>query len=174
MSDTAERWRWVPGYEGLYLVSNMGRVMSAPKRTHYGHFMALSEKKTGYVHVCLSRDGEKRSVSVHRLVASAFLPNPASKPEVNHINGDRSDNRVENLEWATRSENEIHAFRVLGKKPNAPWRGTPRRFARLFTDSQVRSIRSDPRSSTEIARQYGVSKTAIRNIKNRKVYLDVD
>ena len=122
----------------------------------------------------MSRDGEKRSVSVHRLVASAFLPNPASKPEVNHINGDRSDNRVENLEWATRSENEIHAFRVLGKKPNAPWRGTPRRFARLFTDSQVRSIRSDPRSSTEIARQYGVSKTAIRNIKNRKVYLDVD
>lgn len=174
MSIREERWRWVPGYEGLYMVSDLGRVMGMPKRTHYGHLMALYEKKTGYVQVCLSKDGKKHYASVHRLVSQAFLDNPNNKPEVNHINGDKSDNRAENLEWVTRSENELHAFGALGKKPNAPWRGIPRRFARMFSDSQVRAIRSDIRPNAQIARQYGVSKTAIRNIKNRKVYADVD
>lgn len=169
----SERWRWIDGYEGLYMVSDQGRVMGTPKRTHYGHVLALVKKRTGYVRVCLTKDGKKRYFAVHRLVASAFVGNPEHKPEVNHLNGIRFDNRAENLEWVTRSENEKHAFRVLGKAPNAPWRNSQRKFARAFTDDQARAIRNDGRGDTELARLLGVSKTTIRNIRNRTIYKEV-
>lgn len=169
-----ERWRNVVGYEGSYLVSDLGRVFSLPKKTTYGRILSPGHNTYGYQRVCLSKNGRKETRSVHRLVAEAFIANPDNKQEVNHINGIRDDNRAENLEWATRSENEKHAYRVLGKKPNAPWAGKPRMFARLFTDDQVRDIRRDNRPSTVIASENGVSKTAIQNIKKRKVYKDVD
>lgn len=169
----SERWRWIEGYEGLYMVSDHGRVMGTPKRTHYGHVLVLRKKRTGYVHVCLTKDGEKRYFAVHRLVARAFVSNPEHKPEVNHLNGIRSDNRAENLEWVTRSENEKHAFRVLGKAPNAPWKDRSRKFARAFTDAQARAIRDDERSDAELARSLGVSKTTIRNIRKRTIYKEV-
>ena len=168
-----ERWKGIPRCEGTYMVSDHGRVMSAPRTAHYGQVLALNKSRSGYAHVCLSIDGKKRDFAVHRLVAIAFLDNPKGKREVNHINGDRADNRVENLEWATRSENERHAFRCLGKKPNAPWRGKPRKCARRFTPEQIRLIRSDTRSNSEIAAEHGVSKTAIRDIKIRKNYREV-
>ena len=60
----SERWRWIEGYEGLYMVSDQGRVMGAPKRTHYGHVLALGTKRTGYVHVCLTKDGKRRYFAV--------------------------------------------------------------------------------------------------------------
>lgn len=173
MSINRVEWRWVPGYEGLYMVSNRGDVMSLPKPTHYGHVMKQDKIWSGYLRVCLCKDSVKRGFAVHRLVASAFIPNPNGKAEVNHINGDRADNRAENLEWVTRSENERHAYSVLGKKPNAPWKGKARAFARKFTNEQVRAIREDKRPCTEIGREYGVSKTAIRNIKKHLVYREV-
>lgn len=173
MSINRVRWKWVPGFEGLYMVSNAGEIMGTPKKTSPGHILATTVKKTGYVHACLSKDGKKHHVSVHRVVAQAFIPNPHFKPEVNHKNGDRSDNRAENLEWATRSENERHAYRVLGKTPTSYWAGKPRRFARRFTDEEVRAIRADERTCTEIGSQYGVSKAAIQDIKRRKNYKKV-
>lgn len=168
-----EKWRWVPEFEGLYLVSNQGRVMGMPKPTVQGHIMRTKKNWAGYVTVCLSKNGKKHSKSVHRLVAAAFIPNPESKEEVNHINGKRDDNRVENLEWCTRSENERHAYTVLGKKPNAPWRGKPRKFARKLTDDQVRLIRRDTRPRTEIAKEYGVSKQTIEHIQKERIYKEV-
>lgn len=168
-----ERWKWVDGYEGLYMVSDQGRVMGTPKKTHYGHIMRKGKVWSGYERVCLCKGNAKQDCSVHRLVASAFIPNPERKLEVNHINGDRADNRVENLEWATRGENEKHAYRVLGKKPNAPWKGKPNHQRRKFTTSQVIDILSDSRPYRVIAADYGVSKTAIRDIKTRKNYQEV-
>lgn len=169
-----ERWRFVKGFEGLYLVSDLGRVMGLPKKTTYGRLLTQCPYTGGYLKVCLCKNNVKHTKPVHRLVAESFIPNAENKPEVNHKNGVRTDNRATNLEWVTRSENELHAYRTLGKTPSAPWRGKARRFARRFSDDQVKRIRLDQRPNTVIGAELGVSKTTIANIKKRKVYTDVN
>ena len=105
-----EEWRDIEGYEGLYRVSNLGRVKSL--RDNHGNYrekiLSLKPNKQGYVEIVLYKNKEKEYFLVHRLVAEAFIPNPNNLPEVNHKIDDfehRSDNRVENLEWCTRDYN---------------------------------------------------------------------
>ena len=97
----------VKGYEGLYAVTTCGKVWSY--RRH--KFMKLSTDRDGYKVVNLSRDGSYKQFKVHRLVAEAYVPNPEAKLEVNHIDEDKSNNCVNNLEWATRYENINHGTR---------------------------------------------------------------
>ncbi|MBR3312826.1 MAG: NUMOD4 motif-containing HNH endonuclease [Atopobiaceae bacterium] len=168
-----ERWRWIPGYEGLYMVSDKGRVFSTPKITAPGSVLKQKTTVYGYKTVQLSRDGEVKDCRVHRLVALAFLKRRQDQNEVNHKNGNKADNSVENLEWCTQSENALHAFHVLGRKPSFTWKDKPRLFARVLTDDEVRAIRQDTRPSRVIGNIYGVSKTTILNIKSGKIYKEV-
>ena len=168
-----ENWLPVQGFEGLYEVSDQGRVRSLKRATTSGKILKPMTLWNGYQKVCLCKGNKKATKVVHRLVAIAFIDNPDNKPEVNHKNGVRDDNRAANLEWVTRSENELHAYAVLGKLPHAYWKDKPRRFARKFTDEQVVAIRKDTRPNTEIAAEYGVSKTTIRDIKRRKNYKEI-
>lgn len=109
-----EEWKVALGYPD-YKVSNLGRVCNKTGKI-------LKPAKCGgadgrsYYTVKLSKNGECKNVRVHRLVANAFIPNPDNKMEVNHIDGDRFNNVVSNLEWSTRSENIKHSFRVLNRK----------------------------------------------------------
>ena len=98
-----ERWKHVRGYEGLYKVSDKGRLVGVKS----GRILKPQVNKTGgYLQVMLYKPGRVRPrFSVHRLVAEAFVPNPLNKPQVNHINEDKLDNRACNLEWVTASEN---------------------------------------------------------------------
>jgi len=105
-----EEWRPVEGYEGLYEVSNLGRVKSLHPRNS-GKIRALKVKRNGYIAVTLSRNGKLKTVTVHQLVAQAFIPNPRNLKEVNHLNEIKSDNRSENLAWATRRENVLYGTR---------------------------------------------------------------
>ena len=95
-----EQWQRVTGLS-MYEVSNKGRVRSL----YTGKILKLTPIPTGYLYASMVENGRRFNKSVHRLVAKAFVPNPDGKPEVNHLNEDRTDNRAENLEWCTRSEN---------------------------------------------------------------------
>ena len=103
-----EVWKDIPGYEGDYQISSSGMVKSTKQGKE--KLIALSPMHRGYLQAHLSKDGKTAMLRVHRLVAKVFIPNPECKPEVNHINGDKTDNRVENLEWCTPSENVRHSY----------------------------------------------------------------
>ena len=108
-----EIWVDICGYEGLYQVSNQGRVRSLDREIYKNNnvkqfsksFILKFEKNKGYNYVHLFKNGVRKRMAVHRLVAEAFIPNPGNKPEVDHINTIRDDNRVENLHWVTPKEN---------------------------------------------------------------------
>lgn len=105
-----EEWRDIKGYEGLYQVSNFGRVRSLNRmdsigRQRQGRILKPSSNEWGYPHVVLSKNGKHKTVRVHRLVAIAFLPNPDNLPEVNHKDENKYNNHVNNLEWCNHQYN---------------------------------------------------------------------
>lgn len=122
-------WKDVKGYEGLYMVNNQGQVKGLKKKWNWKHHgksgvgikkeKLLGEYKatTGYRVNTLCKNGKCTQRLVHRLVAETFIPNPKNKKQVNHKNGIRDDNRIENLEWCTQSENTLHAYKELGIVP---------------------------------------------------------
>ncbi len=118
----AEIWKDIEGFEGYYQISSEGRARSldriVKKNTHIkGKQLTLSHDRRGYPQIFLSKDNIRTHRSIHRLVASAFILNPYNKPEVNHIDGVKSNNDYRNLEWMTSSENAIHAISLGLKIP---------------------------------------------------------
>lgn len=113
---TDELWKKVIGYDEEYMVSNYGRIKSLNKRS-IG--LILSQKKRAYLSVGLHKERVQKFHLVHRLVAEAFLSNQYNKLQVNHIDGNKHNNHVSNLEWCTAGENQIHSVNVLGNKPLA-------------------------------------------------------
>lgn len=116
-----EIWKDIEGYEGLYQVSNMGRVKSLERTRNMnlpGHkkpapvperILKFGESH-GYLAVTLAKGGVNRKIRVHKLVALAFIPNPDRKPDINHKDGNKHNNAVENFEWVTAKENQQHAL----------------------------------------------------------------
>lgn len=119
-----EIWKDVFGYEGLYQVSNLGRVKSLERkvwngysyRTQKSKIISYSINSHGYVIVNLYKNNDRKHYQIHRLVAIAFIENPEYKPEVNHKDGIKINCYESNLEWCTHSENNIHSYRELGRK----------------------------------------------------------
>lgn len=116
-----EIWLDIVGYEGIYQVSNHGRVRSLQRlvrngpntfRTVHGKLLKLDVLSDGYIGIGLHKDDHCKYYKVHRLVANAFIPNPENKPMVNHIDGNKQNNCVDNLEWVTSSENVQHALQI--------------------------------------------------------------
>ena len=143
-----EIWKDVKGYEGAYQVSSFGRVRSLDRKvpSKYGRFrkvkgmiLKLRTDKDGYYKVNLKKNQKGKSSRVHRLVAEAFINNPENKPQVNHINGVKSNNNILNLEWATLSENRRHAYQT-GLQNGEARRGVKNNFHKL-TPEQVLAIR---------------------------------
>lgn len=128
-----EIWKDVVGYEGTYQISNTGRLKSLTRAiprqgrtfTKQGIFYKPCPDKDGYLNSQLSLNGSYKRLSIHRIVALAFLPNPENKPFINHINCIVSDNRVENLEWVTPKENTAHAIKLGRMRFGVPPRRIP-------------------------------------------------
>lgn len=99
-----ETWNNIEGYEGLYQVSSWGRV----KNSRSGRVLKAGKNNDGYLRVNLCKHGNVKQYYIHRLVAKTFIPNPQNKPQVNHIDEDKENNRVENLEWCTVRANLNH------------------------------------------------------------------
>lgn len=117
-----EIWKDVVGYEGLYKVSNLGNVISNRRNYKCGTRYLSSYDKGGYRRVSLVVNCQKKNLLVHRLVAEAFIPNPENKNAVNHIDGCKTNNCVDNLEWVTNQENTAHAIKIGLRPPDAPYR----------------------------------------------------
>lgn len=105
-----EVWKDVIGYEGLYQVSNLGRVRSFYKNKLT--ILSYRRAKAGYHTVCLHKNKKPLTQNIHRLIADAFIPNTECKKYVNHIDGDKGNNILSNLEWVTQSENMKHAYDI--------------------------------------------------------------
>ncbi len=121
IEEKTEEWRDVVGYEGLYMVSNIGNVKSLQRtaKSKNGSIRTVSEKlrkinknKSGYIMVILNKEGKRKGIKIHRLVAQAFLPNPENLPQVNHKDENKSNNCVENLEWCTQEYNNKYGTRT--------------------------------------------------------------
>jgi len=172
-----EVWKDIEGYEGLYQISNKGRV----KSFHFGKekFLKPYLRTDGYLMVCLQVDKIKAHFTVHRLVAMAFIPNPKNLPVINHIDGNKQNNCVKNLDWTTYSENEKHAYKI-GLKTRSPVAGLGEEciFAK-FTNAQVKEIRKIYKArdreygQAALARKYGVHRDTIQNIVTEKTYKNI-
>lgn len=150
----------IPGFEGLYAVTTNGVVYSLPRkqRKKLKVMTPIDNTLEGYLRVRLSRDGKSALYYIHRLVAETYIPNPEKKPMVNHIDGNKANNRKENLEWVTGQENRDHAFH-LGLYP-----------AQKIASSQkleVYELVQQGMDVAEVAQRYGMQPGGVRSLVRR-------
>lgn len=169
----ANELRDVPGFEGIFAVTRDGRVWAHPRSwirgkgsqgEHDGHWMNPVLDKTGYLRVRLSLGRRRCFPSVHRLVALTWLPNPRALPQVNHIDGDKLNNRDSNLEWCTSAENvkHAHAIGLHGPRPS-----------RKLTDEGARDLRvrhARGESVTELARHFLIDRKTVYGVLKGRTY----
>ena len=158
-----EIWKDVDGYEGLYQVSDLGRVK--------GKDIKAKNLCQGYHHVGLWKNNEVKSMKVHRLVALAFIPNPENKPCINHKDGNKLNNHVNNLEWCTYSENLKHAYDTGLMK--AAWKGifgkdNFRSMPIYQIDPNTDGIIAEYSAAMEAARETGIPQGNITKVCNGK------
>ena len=166
-----ERWLPVVGYEGWYDVSNYGRVRRMAEGsniTFIGKILKPMKNSRGYFHVNLSKNSNKRIENIHRLVATSFIGLCPDGLEVNHIDGDKTNNRADNLEYVSSSENQIHSY-SLGLQ--APVRGEAHGCSKL-TEDNVHSIRLQIGHDTYavIGEREGVCAGTIGSIARGKIW----
>lgn len=151
-----EIWKDIKGYEGIYQISNLGKIRNKKHKVLHPGF------NYEYYFATLSKKGHRKCEKIHRLVAQAFVPNPDNKPQVNHINGIKTDNRSINLEWVTHKENMEHAV-VHGLKRN------PKLSDDIEKEIYFSFVPWDKNYGAKaLAKKYGVDVSTIRNIIKRQ------
>lgn len=135
-TNNKEKWKDIEGYEGLYKVSDYGRIISTKKKNGYKDYLIGTMDNKGYCRVTLNKDAVSKTFSVHRLVAQAFLPNPENKPCIDHIDTNPSNNRVENLRWVTHKENMNNPITKINKRKKT-WREKSEKLEKEFLDKVI-------------------------------------
>lgn len=159
---TIEIYKDVVGYEGLYQVSNLGNVKRISnykcvnKKYLDNYTLKPLDNGKGYYRIKLCKNNLSKRVMLHRIIAEAFIPNPNNYKTINHINGDKKDNRIENLEWCTQSQNVLHAFKnglkVIPK-------GDTNKLSRKIIDTKTGEIYH---SSLTLSIKLGVNRGTLR------------
>lgn len=184
-----EIWTSVCDYEGIYEVSNYGNVRSLDrvvtrsdgnKRKFKGQVLKKIKDKQGYLVISMHNNSTPKSRRIHRLVAEAFIPNPLNKRTINHIDGNKTNNRIDNLEWATQSENTLHAYKNRLKNPSSPnvnknLQGERHGMSKL-KESDVLFIRMNCKKNGglltdfELATKFDVNRSVINSVINRRTW----
>lgn len=179
LRNAPEYWCDVEGYPG-YQVSNLGNVRSLDRvvRRKNGRTLTIKgqplkpqKNHKGYLRVRLRKEKKEKALSVHRLVATAFIANPKSKPQVNHLNGDKQDNNVLNLEWCTQSENIKHAFRMGLNHDGENHPNSRLGYNQVLLIKE--KLSKGNLTLTDIAKQFDVGLTTIHDIKTGKQWNSV-
>lgn len=171
-----EVWRSVPGFEAAYLINQWGVVKSTSRYVKCGKNGSALRFKVGqvikpylgtdgYFYVFLSCNNKTKHFAIHRLLAILFILNPENKREVNHKNTIRTDNSLDNLEWATPKENIQHSIKIGTNTQCLPGENNP---AARLTNREVLEIRAESGSHISIAKKYNVSRRTVGFIKRRE------
>lgn len=163
-----EIFRPIIGFEDKYEISNIGNVKSLNYRQtkNSNNLKPKISKQTGYKEVVLSNKKTKKTISIHKLVASAFIPNLDNKPCINHIDGNKLNNHVDNLEWCSYSENTVHSFKIGTQRPNyiiLKNNGKLKRKKVLQFDKNMNFIK-EWNSQTEVAKHFGIYPSCISEV----------
>jgi len=164
-----EIWKDITGYKDIYQVSNLGRVKSLSRFQSKTEIILKGEiDKRGYKRVRLSKDNTTKKFQIHRLVSLAFIDNINNKPQINHIDGNPSNNNVNNLEWCTQSENQIHAFKT-GLQSASGENNTQSKLT-IYDVADIKQLLEIGVFHREIAKLYGVSRRCITDINRKKTW----
>lgn len=162
-SNDIEEWKTITDFP-KYQISSFGRVKSF-HQSKLGKIRKLANHRQGYIEVILKSNSSKGKVfKVHRLVALHFISNPKNKSEVNHKDGNKRNNHIDNLIWATRNENQQHAFNT-GLQIGLKGELNP---ASKLTNKDIINIRSSNLKQIDLIKLYGLGKSAIQNIRHKK------
>lgn len=174
MMENKEIWKPIPGYERIYEVSSYGNVKSLDReitnsigttRLYVGKVLKKSKDRYGYSICKLFKNSKGKNHTIHRLVAIAFIENIDNKPIVNHIDGNKLNNHVSNLEWCTNSENDLHAF-SLGLRSTL--KGEKCNFAKLTSSEvkEIKKLKNEGITQKKIAKLFNISEGNVSQIIN--------
>ena len=186
-----EKWVDIKNFEGFYQISNMGRVRSLNRYVKWrgklklviGKILKSCKDKYGYLYVCLVKNKRRKQGVIHRLVAQHFIENPNNYPAVNHIDRNKFNNNIENLEWCSNQMNSFHYWKTNEKKIYPTTISTDhllkssKKLRKKLDESQVIKIRemyySGKFTQGEIASEFGISRRYLGDIVNRKYWKHV-
>lgn len=174
-----EKWKDIDGYEELYQVSDLGRIKRKPfvrkDGAKFKEKILKNNRNSSYELICLCKDNKKKTLTVHRLVAKAFIPNHENKPQVNHIDGNKFNNHSGNLEWVTVSENNKHAFDTGLKKPKLGEEHDNTKITKeivIFIRENYK-FRDKEFSTAALGRKFGLSQQHVSDIVNNRRWTHV-
>lgn len=171
-----EIWKWIDGYKNMYQVSNLGRIRSVDRDVYcevspnklqhiFGKVLKQGLNHKGYPIVYLSKDGKQKTITVHRLVAKAFIKNPLNLPQVNHKDGCKTNNQVDNLEWCDNSYNQKHAWKN-GLQPSYEennGRGRPAKAVAML-DLNTGEVLRTFETLASVKRETGINQFNVRSV----------